>query len=158
MGIFAGIAAFIKTGNINHSGAIDFNKDGYPIILWSTAEIAITISAASIPTLRVLVREVASQVSKKHQYYRQREEDGDDLTRLASEHRAASSSGKSGEHTWELAELDTIGAQSSPITPFEIAMGVKYPPLVHRPEDIRRDGPGKGDCTSSRSSNRAVGS
>lgn len=39
--------------------------EGYPIILWSTAEIGVTIIASSIPTLRVLIRDVATSASSR---------------------------------------------------------------------------------------------
>lgn len=124
MGVFAGIAAFIKTSNINHSGAKDFNRDGFPIVLWSSVEIAITIAASSIPTLRALVNEVILQQTSEHDNHQYRRRERDRMNRLPSYVWSQSNGGKAGEGAVELAEWHNT--KVSTITPFEVAMGVKY--------------------------------
>ncbi|KAK3689145.1 hypothetical protein B0T22DRAFT_380612 [Podospora appendiculata] len=58
MGVFAGCTAFIKCSKIPTILTSDFTYDGYILIMWGSAEVAITIMAASIPVLRVLIRDV----------------------------------------------------------------------------------------------------
>ncbi|KAK3317380.1 hypothetical protein B0T19DRAFT_434879 [Cercophora scortea] len=58
MGVFAGCTAFIKCSKIPTILNGDFTYNGYILIMWGSAEVAITIMAASIPVLRVLIRDV----------------------------------------------------------------------------------------------------
>lgn len=63
MGILAGIAALVKTVNLNklHYGEM---YDTVQLMIWDTAEASVTIVAASIPVLRVLIRDVRSTMAK----------------------------------------------------------------------------------------------
>ncbi|KAJ5100639.1 hypothetical protein N7456_006691 [Penicillium angulare] len=55
MGVFAGIAAFIKTSKLKDVDKVeDFTYYCTPILLWASAETGLTIFAASIPSLRML--------------------------------------------------------------------------------------------------------
>ncbi|KAJ5729775.1 uncharacterized protein N7483_004283 [Penicillium malachiteum] len=55
MGVFAAIAAFIKTSKLKNVAAItDFTYYCSPILLWASAETGLTIFASSIPALRIL--------------------------------------------------------------------------------------------------------
>ncbi|KAK3388825.1 hypothetical protein B0T20DRAFT_86409 [Sordaria brevicollis] len=54
MGVFAGIAGFIKVSTISRMESDNWNYDGFPLVVWGFAEGACTIVAASIPTLRAL--------------------------------------------------------------------------------------------------------
>ncbi|KAK0624516.1 hypothetical protein B0T17DRAFT_492545 [Bombardia bombarda] len=58
MGIFAGVTGFVKTSKVPLMLSDDF-ADGVDLFIWGNAESAITIIAASIPILRVLIRDVA---------------------------------------------------------------------------------------------------
>jgi hypothetical protein len=56
MGIFAAISAFIKSSAMPSVASPDFSFDGVTLIMWSTAEPAVSIMAASVPMMRVLVQ------------------------------------------------------------------------------------------------------
>ncbi|ETS78578.1 hypothetical protein PFICI_10640 [Pestalotiopsis fici W106-1] len=56
MGIFAGITSFVKIYAIQDSGNADI-ADTVQLVVLATAEIAVTIIAASIPILRALARD-----------------------------------------------------------------------------------------------------
>ncbi|KAK4223848.1 hypothetical protein QBC38DRAFT_548146 [Podospora fimiseda] len=56
MGIFAGITAIIKTTMVPRMLSDDF-ADGIDLWIWNIAEVSVTVIAASIPMLRVLVRD-----------------------------------------------------------------------------------------------------
>ncbi|KAJ5663192.1 hypothetical protein N7507_003923 [Penicillium longicatenatum] len=61
MGVFASIAAFIKTSKlVNVAELTDFTYYCTPIILWASAETGLTIFAASIPALRILLLRMRS--------------------------------------------------------------------------------------------------
>ncbi|PHH54867.1 hypothetical protein CFIMG_001264RA [Ceratocystis fimbriata CBS 114723] len=60
MGVFAGVSAFIKASYLPVLAVPDFNYDGSHLVIWGIAETSVTIMAASIPVMRVLVREVVS--------------------------------------------------------------------------------------------------
>ncbi|KLU89854.1 hypothetical protein MAPG_08823 [Magnaporthiopsis poae ATCC 64411] len=60
MGILAGVAAAFKASYISTLGLPDFEYDGVPLITWGAAEPAITIIAASVPVLRVFVRDITA--------------------------------------------------------------------------------------------------
>ncbi|RKU41325.1 hypothetical protein DL546_004840 [Coniochaeta pulveracea] len=55
-GLFAGITAIIKTTKITAMLSADF-YDGIDLFIWGNAESCVTIIAASIPILRVLIRD-----------------------------------------------------------------------------------------------------
>ncbi|KAK8088295.1 hypothetical protein PG997_003256 [Apiospora hydei] len=57
-GVFAGATAFVKTAYVINLGSKDPIYDTAPLVVWSHAEIAVTIVAASIPVLRVLAKDV----------------------------------------------------------------------------------------------------
>lgn len=57
MGVFAGITAMVKTSQIPSLDTGDFTFYGAGLVIWGTAEGAVTIMAASIPILRVLIRQ-----------------------------------------------------------------------------------------------------
>ncbi|OLN81960.1 hypothetical protein CCHL11_08634 [Colletotrichum chlorophyti] len=67
MGLFAGATAIVKCTTIPTLLSGDFTYDGSDLVIWGTCESSVTIVAASIPVLRVLVRDVASTARK---YYR----------------------------------------------------------------------------------------
>lgn len=54
----AAVASFVKASHIPELSQGDFSYAGYPLVVWSAAEVALTIMAACIPVLRVLVRDV----------------------------------------------------------------------------------------------------
>lgn len=58
MGVFAAISAFIKASAMPSLLSPDFSYAGVTLTLWSTAEPAVTIMAASVPMMRVLVQSV----------------------------------------------------------------------------------------------------
>ncbi|KAG7293706.1 hypothetical protein NEMBOFW57_003763 [Staphylotrichum longicolle] len=58
MGIFAGITGLIKVSRIPKMLSDDF-ADGVDLWLWGNTETTVTIIAASIPMLRVMIRDVA---------------------------------------------------------------------------------------------------
>ncbi|KAK0721101.1 hypothetical protein B0H67DRAFT_644264 [Lasiosphaeris hirsuta] len=58
MGVFAAAAAFIKCSSLPELGGRDFPHDGVTLVIWGNAEAAVTIMAASVPMLRMLVRSV----------------------------------------------------------------------------------------------------
>ncbi|RYP22872.1 hypothetical protein DL765_001468 [Monosporascus sp. GIB2] len=66
MGIFAGAAAIVKVIQFRSMSGGDFTYDGTSLVIWGITEAAVTIAAASIPQLRVLVRQVNSSISLKH--------------------------------------------------------------------------------------------
>ncbi|KAL2196798.1 hypothetical protein P885DRAFT_69282 [Corynascus similis CBS 632.67] len=57
MGIFAGATAVVKTTKVPRMLSADI-ADGIPLWIWGNAEVCASIIAASIPMLRVLVRDV----------------------------------------------------------------------------------------------------
>ncbi|KAL1889895.1 hypothetical protein Sste5346_008620 [Sporothrix stenoceras] len=63
MGVFAAISAFIKASAMPSLASPDFSFDGVTLTLWSTAEPAVTIMAASVPMMRVLVQSVRKPAS-----------------------------------------------------------------------------------------------
>ncbi|KAK3365474.1 hypothetical protein B0T24DRAFT_390981 [Lasiosphaeria ovina] len=58
MGVFAAASAFIKCSSLPELGGRDFPHDGVTLVIWGSAEAAVTIMAASVPMLRMLVRSV----------------------------------------------------------------------------------------------------
>ncbi|OHW92553.1 hypothetical protein CSPAE12_08921 [Colletotrichum incanum] len=61
MGVLAGMAAFVKASymrSVNDTTG-DFSHGGAELAVWAAAETAITIMAATIPVLRVLLRDTA---------------------------------------------------------------------------------------------------
>ncbi|KAK1833996.1 hypothetical protein QBC39DRAFT_389658 [Podospora conica] len=68
MGVFAGCAAFVKSTKIPLVLGGDFTYEGYDLVIWGGAEVAITICAASVPLLRVLIREVRSLTRQRYGY------------------------------------------------------------------------------------------
>ncbi|KAJ5946083.1 hypothetical protein N7454_002922 [Penicillium verhagenii] len=63
LGIFASIAAFIKTSKLVNVSNINSCT---PILLWASAETGLTIFACSIPTLRILLVRVRSTNKAKY--------------------------------------------------------------------------------------------
>ncbi|KAK3954330.1 hypothetical protein QBC32DRAFT_336455 [Pseudoneurospora amorphoporcata] len=80
MGVFAGITGIIKTSKMPSMLSSDF-ADGVDLFIWGNAESAITIMAASIPILRVLVRDAA--ISRR--YYKAEDSKAIELKMSASE-------------------------------------------------------------------------
>ncbi|KAK3386666.1 hypothetical protein B0H63DRAFT_139492 [Podospora didyma] len=64
MGFVAGIMASIKTAKLNNLASGD-SYDAALLTIWDSAEIAVTIMAASIPSMRVLFRDIKSS-SKRY--------------------------------------------------------------------------------------------
>ncbi|KAK4214934.1 hypothetical protein QBC37DRAFT_439838 [Rhypophila decipiens] len=69
MGVFAGGAAIVKCSKIPVMLDGDFTYEGHHLIIWGSAEVAITIMAASIPVLRVLVRELREATTRRRYGY-----------------------------------------------------------------------------------------
>ncbi|KAM7185679.1 hypothetical protein V8F20_011703 [Naviculisporaceae sp. PSN 640] len=65
MGVFAGAAAFVKCSKIPVIVDGDFTYESYNLVIWGSAEVAITIVAASIPVLRVLFRELREATTRR---------------------------------------------------------------------------------------------
>lgn len=63
MGILAGIAAVVKTVYIPTLYSSDI-YDSAQLMIWDTVEAAITIVAASIPVLRVMLRNITTSIRK----------------------------------------------------------------------------------------------
>ncbi|KAE9372547.1 hypothetical protein N431DRAFT_408830 [Stipitochalara longipes BDJ] len=61
MGIFAGAMAIIKTVYMPQMANEDFSYIGVPLILWGQTESAVCIIAASIPLLRVMLRNASGK-------------------------------------------------------------------------------------------------
>ncbi|CAK7205284.1 hypothetical protein SEUCBS139899_008053 [Sporothrix eucalyptigena] len=57
LGVVAGSMAIVKTSQIPTLSSGDFTYASIPLIVWGAAESAVTIMAASIPVLRVLLRD-----------------------------------------------------------------------------------------------------
>ncbi|EFQ35342.1 hypothetical protein CGRA01v4_13362 [Colletotrichum graminicola] len=64
MGLLAGSTAIIKCTTLPSLLSGDFTYDGGQLAIWGTCETSVTIMAASIPVLRVLVRDVASSARR----------------------------------------------------------------------------------------------
>ncbi|PKS04861.1 hypothetical protein jhhlp_008225 [Lomentospora prolificans] len=64
MGVFAGVAAFIKASKIP---SIDPNngQDSMQLAIWGVAEPAVTIMAASVPALRLLIGKITEPKLKE---------------------------------------------------------------------------------------------
>lgn len=78
MGIFAGVTAFIKCTYIRDLASGDLTFDLTYLMIWSVVEGGVTIIAASIPILRVLIRDATTQYyygSKSHTQRGVRHED-----------------------------------------------------------------------------------
>ncbi|KAK3395024.1 hypothetical protein B0H63DRAFT_499237 [Podospora didyma] len=69
-GVLAGIMAAIKTAHLTNLATGD-SYDAAMLNIWDSAEVSITIIAASIPTLRVLFRDMMLSSSAKRKYYPQ---------------------------------------------------------------------------------------
>ncbi|KAI1378734.1 hypothetical protein F4677DRAFT_453404 [Hypoxylon crocopeplum] len=67
MGICAGTTAIVKCYYLQKPHGMDFFYEGGNLVTWGSAEIATTIMAASIPVLRVLVRDIKESAA----WYRQ---------------------------------------------------------------------------------------
>ncbi|KAH8648679.1 hypothetical protein BX600DRAFT_442966 [Xylariales sp. PMI_506] len=65
MGIFAGATGFIKSSYLMRLASGDFTYDGAPLVIWGSAETAITIVATSIPVLRVLLAQLKHPASRR---------------------------------------------------------------------------------------------
>ncbi|KAK8020183.1 hypothetical protein PG990_005321 [Apiospora arundinis] len=66
-GVFAGATAFVKSTYVINLGSKDPIYDTAPLVVWGHAEIAVTIIAASIPVLRVLIKDVSQSISRSRQ-------------------------------------------------------------------------------------------
>ncbi|KAK2045738.1 hypothetical protein LZ31DRAFT_583897 [Colletotrichum somersetense] len=64
MGLFAGSTAIIKCFTIPTILSGDFTYEASQLAIWGQSETGVTIIAASIPVLRVLIRDVASNARK----------------------------------------------------------------------------------------------
>ncbi|KAI0025148.1 hypothetical protein F4780DRAFT_792719 [Xylariomycetidae sp. FL0641] len=89
MGIFSAATAVVKCVQLKALASADFFHDGVNLVIWSSAEVATAIMAASIPLLRVLVREVQSS----RRYYHQT------TSAMGDETRRSRARGKSGGGT-----------------------------------------------------------
>ncbi|KAK3693255.1 hypothetical protein B0T22DRAFT_36029 [Podospora appendiculata] len=73
MGIAAGIMAAIKTAHLTNLATGD-SYDAAMLNIWDSAEVSVTIMAASIPTLRVFFRDIAISSSGRRKYYPQNDQ------------------------------------------------------------------------------------
>ncbi|KAH8655321.1 hypothetical protein BX600DRAFT_525261 [Xylariales sp. PMI_506] len=64
MGLFAGATGFVKSAFVMRLASNDFTFDGVPLVIWGEAETATTIIAASIPVLRVLLKDIKQSSSR----------------------------------------------------------------------------------------------
>ncbi|KAL8348923.1 hypothetical protein RB601_002172 [Gaeumannomyces tritici] len=65
LGIFAGIAAFIKCSYVPTLIYGDFSYTGAQLVIWGAAETAVVIMATSVPIMRPLLRDAASSMRRK---------------------------------------------------------------------------------------------
>ncbi|OAA56197.1 hypothetical protein SPI_07808 [Niveomyces insectorum RCEF 264] len=65
LGVVAGAMAVVKTSQIPTLSSGDFTYASIPLIVWGSAESGVTIMAASIPVLRVLLRD-AKQLTRQN--------------------------------------------------------------------------------------------
>ncbi|KAL8403965.1 hypothetical protein RB594_009010 [Gaeumannomyces avenae] len=65
-GVFAGATAFAKSTQIPALAKGDFTYDGFGLVVWGSCEVAMTIIAACIPVLRVLVRDVKKSTRRHY--------------------------------------------------------------------------------------------
>ncbi|AEO70849.1 5889bcb4-e80d-4a4a-a150-786807b6c81e [Thermothielavioides terrestris] len=70
LGVFAGIAGFVKAALLPRMLSTDF-ADGVDLVIWGNAESCLSIVAASIPMLRVFVRDVKSSRQYRSGYAEQ---------------------------------------------------------------------------------------
>ncbi|KAI1409017.1 hypothetical protein F5Y13DRAFT_171333 [Hypoxylon sp. FL1857] len=63
MGICAGATAIVKCYYLGKPHGEDFFYEGGKLVIWGSAEVATTIMAASIPVLRVLIRDFRESVA-----------------------------------------------------------------------------------------------
>ncbi|KAI0837562.1 hypothetical protein F5Y06DRAFT_270757 [Hypoxylon sp. FL0890] len=63
MGICAGATAIVKCYYLGKPHGEDFFYEGSKLVIWGSAEVATTIMAASIPVLRVLIRDFRESVA-----------------------------------------------------------------------------------------------
>jgi len=68
MGVLAGVTAFVKARYLLNITSFDV-YDAIDLNYWSNAESTVTIMAASIPILRVLMKDVKKSIFSRHQYY-----------------------------------------------------------------------------------------
>ncbi|KAK4214239.1 hypothetical protein QBC37DRAFT_462362 [Rhypophila decipiens] len=64
MGIFASATSFVKGASILALSSKNFTYDACPLLVWSAAEVSVTMMATSIPVLRVLFRDLHSGFAK----------------------------------------------------------------------------------------------
>ncbi|KAK1760375.1 hypothetical protein QBC47DRAFT_396371 [Echria macrotheca] len=60
MGVFAGLGAIAKALQLHNLSSGDFTYHESKIVIWGTVETAVTIMAASVPFLRILIVEATS--------------------------------------------------------------------------------------------------
>ncbi|XDG08484.1 hypothetical protein ABKA04_008099 [Annulohypoxylon sp. FPYF3050] len=63
MGMCAGATAIVKCYYLQKPHGEDFFYEGGNLVIWGSAEVATTIMAASIPVLRVLIRDIRESVA-----------------------------------------------------------------------------------------------
>lgn len=93
MGVFAGITAIVKTSKIKVMLSTD-PADGVDLFIWGNAESCVTIVAASIPVLRVLIRDVATTAARRY-YASSGSQGGTKALKSQNTHVAASSARRS---------------------------------------------------------------
>ncbi|KAM0235149.1 hypothetical protein ACHAPO_005945 [Fusarium lateritium] len=79
LGFLAGICGIVRTYEVATGFTANFLLDTVPLIIWSAAEMAITLMCIGIPILRPLWRRVVrgSKISSERYYRRQDENDGE---------------------------------------------------------------------------------
>ncbi|KAI0376559.1 hypothetical protein F5Y04DRAFT_292483 [Hypomontagnella monticulosa] len=95
MGVCAGITSIVKSTKFSVLETDDFANKVFELAIWSIAEIATTIMAASIPVLRALVHEAAGthHFSRRLRYIRDRSREV--ASRARSNHASISVPGRS---------------------------------------------------------------
>ncbi|EPE09385.1 integral membrane protein [Ophiostoma piceae UAMH 11346] len=142
LGLVAGATGIVKTTLIPTLGLPDFSYASVPLIIWGAAEAGVTIMAASLPVLRVLLRDVSLR-SRRH--YRVSTSAGDFHGSQASR---GSKTKSQDSKQMAAADRDNGGNRDSrnvghngneelgmmPITTTAVEGGIRFPPKVWKSE------------------------
>ncbi|KAM7212493.1 hypothetical protein V8F06_012115 [Rhypophila decipiens] len=151
LGIFAGVTSFVKASYMPRLQSIDV-YDAVSLNYWSNAESTVTIIAASIPLLRVLLKDVTKTIFTKQQYYGASGNTDKISSRLERENNHVTVTARSMHRTrpasqgTESSELDILRKEGSPSKSGGILQTsnfvVEYEPRDWKGE--RSDGDGDG--------------
>ncbi|OIW31929.1 hypothetical protein CONLIGDRAFT_572094 [Coniochaeta ligniaria NRRL 30616] len=104
MGVFAAASAFIKCSAMPELASQDFSHDGIPLVIWGIAEAAVTIMAASVPMLRILVKTV--KATNRHNQRPRIIDPDNDQVKLVRPHRSRSKQQREREGSANLYRLE----------------------------------------------------